>query len=129
MAEALAEAPQTAVALCHGGSPWDQSARGLESWREGMRLLASLPNVVCKISGLGMFKHDWTTDSIRPIVASCIDLFGAGRCMFGSNFPVDKLHASESRGWKAVEEVAAELSDADQARLFGGTAREFYRMD
>ncbi len=126
--EILAKSPNTQVALCHCGSPWDQSESGLKAWRDGLRLLASLPNVVCKISGLGMFDHDWTVDSIRPIVESCIDLFGAERCMFGSNFPVDKLHASYTKVWRAFEVITASLSEADQARLFGNTAREFYRI-
>ncbi|MDH3531926.1 MAG: amidohydrolase family protein [Gammaproteobacteria bacterium] len=128
VAEVLANAAATPIALCHCGSPWDQSLVGLDSWRDGLRLLAGLPNVSCKISGLGMFDHDWTVDSIRPIVESCIDVFGAERSMFGSNFPVDKLHASYGRIWRAFEEISAALSEEDQARLFGGTAREFYRL-
>ncbi len=128
VAEALAQAPDTDVALCHCGSPWDQSKAGIESWREGLRLLASLPNVYCKISGLGMFDHDWTVDSIRPIVESCIDIFGTERAMFGSNFPVDKLHASYSQVWSAYEEISAGLSVQEQALLFGDTARSFYRL-
>ena len=119
-------APDTPVALCHCGSPWDQTPAGLDSWRSGLRLLASLPNVYCKISGLGMFNHDWTTEDIRPIVESCIEIFGPQRSMFGSNFPVDKLHATYDRVWGSFEEIAAGLSEGDQARLFGETARAFY---
>jgi predicted TIM-barrel fold metal-dependent hydrolase len=129
VAQVLAEAPDTPIALCHCGSPWDQTAAGLDAWREGLRLLASLPNVYCKISGLGMFNHNWEVDDIRPIVESCIDIFGARRSMFGSNFPVDKLHASYDKVWAAYEEIVAALDEADQARLFGGTAREFYGTD
>ncbi len=129
VAEVLAAAANTPVALCHCGSPWDQTPAGLASWREGLELLASLPQVSCKISGLGMFDHGWTTASIRPIVESCIDVFGADRCMFGSNFPVDKLHASYGRIWEAFEALTAGLCEAERARLFGGTAREFYRID
>lgn len=128
-AEVLAEAPDTPIALCHCGSPWDQTERGLESWREGLSLLASLSNVYCKISGLGMFDHDWTVASIQPIVESCIEIFGAERCMFGSNFPVDKLHASYTRVWQAYENIAAGLDDKQQAQLFGDTARAFYGID
>jgi predicted TIM-barrel fold metal-dependent hydrolase len=127
-AEALAIASATQVAICHCGSPWDQTATGLASWRRGMRILAELPNVSCKISGLGMFDHDWTVDSIRPIVESCIEMFGADRCMFGSNFPVDKLHASYQRIWQAFETICSGMSQSDQERLFGGTARDFYRI-
>lgn len=129
VAEALANAPDTDVALCHCGSPWDQTKSGIESWKEGLRLLASLPNVYCKISGVGMFDHNWTSDSIRPIVESCIEIFGAERSMFGSNFPVDKLHASYSRLWRAFEEISAGLGAREQQLLFGDTARNFYRID
>lgn len=129
VAEALADAADTAVALCHCGSPWDQTKSGIESWRKGLRLLASLPNVYCKISGLGMFDHNWTVDSIRPIVESCIEIFGADRCMFGSNFPVDKLHASYSQVWSAYEEITAGFSAPEQQLLFNDTARKFYRID
>lgn len=129
VAEVLADSPDTPVALCHCGSPWDQSPEGLESWRSGLRLLAALPNVYCKISGLGMFNHDWTTEDIRPIVESCIEIFGASRSMFGSNFPVDKLHASYERVWGAFEEIVTDLADEDQAKLFGATARAFYGID
>ncbi|MGB5624733.1 MAG: amidohydrolase family protein [Woeseiaceae bacterium] len=129
VAEALADTPDTDVALCHCGSPWDQTKAGIESWREGLRLLASLPNVYCKISGFGMFDHNWTVDSIRPIVESCIEIFGADRSMFGSNFPVDKLHASYSQVWCAYEELSAGLSAQDQQLLFADTARNFYRID
>lgn len=127
--DALAAAPLTQVALCHCGSPWDQSSEGLAAWRDGLRLLASLPNVHCKISGLGMFDHGWTVDSIRPIVETCIDTFGAERCMFGSNFPVDKLYASYDRIWRAYLEITATLSEADRALLFGDVALRFYRIE
>ncbi len=129
VAEALAEAPDTDVALCHCGSPWDQSEAGIRSWRSGLRLLASLPNVYCKISGLGMFDHNWTVDSIRPIVESCIEIFGVERSMFASNFPVDKLHAGYSKVWGAYEQITAALSPEERERLFCETARSFYRID
>ena len=129
VAEVIARVPATPVALCHCGSPWDQSDKGLESWREGLRLLAALPNVYCKISGLGMFNHNWEVDDIRPIVESCIDIFGADRAMFGSNFPVDKLHADYTKVWRAYEEISAKLSASEQQQLFGDTARAFYGID
>ena len=78
VADVLATLPSTPVALCHCGSPWDQTPAGLKSWRKGIELLAQLPQVSVKISGLGMFDHDWTIDSIRPIVEGCIDVFGPG---------------------------------------------------
>ncbi len=128
VAEVLAQVPDTQIALCHCGSPWDQTEPGLRTWREGLQLMASLPNVYCKISGLGMFDHNWSVNSIRPIVESCIDIFGPARCMFGSNFPVDKLHASFGEVWRAYEEITAALGVDEQAQLFGDTARSFYGL-
>ena len=129
VADVLATLPSTPVALCHCGSPWDQTPAGLKSWRKGIELLAQLPQVSVKISGLGMFDHDWTIDSIRPIVEGCIDVFGPDRAMFGSNFPVDKLHADFATVWGAYETITAALPDEDRQRLFGDTARAFYRID
>lgn len=126
--DAISLAPDTPVALCHCGSPWDQSPAGLDDWRDGLKVLASLRNVHCKISGFGMFDHDWTVDSIRPVVESCIEIFGVNRCMFGSNFPVDKLHASYSQVWNAYDEITSGLGDADRRALFVGNARAFYQL-
>lgn len=76
-----------------------------------------------------MFDHDWGVDSIRPIVESCIEIFGGERCMFGSNFPVDKLHATYSQVWNAYEQITADLDDLVLKKLFAENAREFYRID
>ena len=129
VADLLATLPRVPVALCHCGSPWDQTPAGLASWQHGLKLLAELPQVSVKISGLGMFDHDWTVESIRPIVESCIDAFGPERTMFGSNFPVDRLHADFATVWGAYETITASLPEADRQRLFGDTARTFYRID
>jgi len=127
-AKVLQQLPGLQVALCHCGSPWDQSPAGLERWRAGLEQLAALPDVYCKISGLAMFNHRWSVNDIRTIVTTCIDVFGARRCMFGSNFPVDKLHKSYDEIWQAYETLASGYSDEEQERLFAGTAAEFYRL-
>lgn len=127
-AELLCEVPKLDVALCHCGSPWDQTDSGLRKWRAGLASLAALENVHCKISGLGMFDHDWTTASIRPIVEAVIEEFGFQRCMFGSNFPVDKLHASYDRVWGAYAELATQFTDAQRASMFRENAAAFYRI-
>ena len=76
-----------------------------------------------------MFDHNWSVESIRPLVESCIEVFGAQRCMFASNFPVDKLHRNYSAVWSAFEEIAMQFNDADQRLLFAGTAAGFYSID
>lgn len=124
----LRDLPDLKVALCHCGSPWDRSEQGMELWRTGMRELSQLPNVYCKLSGLGMYDHHWSVESIRPIVLETIDLFGPARCMFGSNFPVDKLYSSYNAIWWAFSQITQGFSAAERQRLFAETAQEYYRI-
>ena len=124
----LAALPELKVAICHCGSPWDQSTDGLEHWRAGMQRFAELPNVHCKVSGLGMFKHDWEIKDIRPLILDVIEIFGAERVMFGSNFPVDKLYGGYHRIWHAYDEITLELTDEERGKLFFGNAEKFYRI-
>ena len=75
-----------------------------------------------------MFDHDWTMDNFRRIVESCIEIFTPERCMFGSNFPVDKLHKTYGEIWGAYEEIAQQYSDAEQELMFVGNAEAFYGL-
>jgi predicted TIM-barrel fold metal-dependent hydrolase len=128
VARLLDRVPDLRVALCHCGSPWDQSTEGLDAWRRAIDLLAARPQVACKLSGFGMFDPHWTVASLRPIVAHCIERFGTRRCMFGSNFPVEKLARDYSALWNAYDQLTAGCSRAERERLFHGTACEFYRI-
>jgi predicted TIM-barrel fold metal-dependent hydrolase len=127
-AKVFAQHPNLQVALCHCGSPWDQSAQGLRAWRGAARRLASLPNVYCKLSGFGMFDPAWTSASIEPIVAYAIDAFGPKRVMFGSNFPVEKLVSSYTRLWRTFEQLCSGASETERDDLFWRTASTFYRL-
>ena len=64
----------------------------------------------------------------KPYIDTCIEAFGARRCMFESNFPVDKGSYSYAVGWNAFKRLAAGASAAEKAELFGGTATRFYRL-
>ncbi len=127
-ADALDEAPELNVALCHAGSPWDQTKDGLAHWRAGRERQAPRPRTHCKLSGFGMFNHGWRTDDLRPLINICLEVFGIERCMFGSNFPVDKLHASYSRLYGAFGELTAHLGAQERDALFVGNAARFYRL-
>ena len=72
-AQVLGRAPDTNVALCHAGSPHDRSTEGLREWGRSLRHLSALPQVSCKLSGLGMFQPEWRIEDIRPIVETCLD--------------------------------------------------------
>ena len=124
----LRQLPELQVALCHSGSPWDQSPSGIAQWQHGLSQLAQLPNVVCKISGLGMFNPCWQAQDLQPIIQRTIDVFGPKRIMFGSNFPVDKLYNSYETLWNTYEEAVSAFSPEERQQMFYQTAADFYRI-
>jgi predicted TIM-barrel fold metal-dependent hydrolase len=128
VSKVLAKIPDLRVALCHCGSPHDQSEAGLAFWRKELARLAELPNVYCKLSGFGMFEQNWDAERVRTTVLSAIEIFGVDRCMFGSNFPVEKLNVSYNTLYASYLEIAAEFSESEQQNLLAGTARRFYRL-
>jgi len=119
----LKDAPKTKVALCHAGSPHDRTTKGLEIYAEQLGYMSSLSNVTCKLSGLGMFDHGWTTDSIKTIIDICLKQFGENRCMFGSNFPVDKLYSSYETLFESYKEI---IPKECHETVFYKVAKDFY---
>jgi predicted TIM-barrel fold metal-dependent hydrolase len=94
-AASLAEAcPKVTFVLQHAGMLEDLSPAGRSAWRTGMVRLAACPNIVCKLSGLGTFIHRNDPAHIAGIVSETVAIFGADRCLFGSNFPIEKLWTS-----------------------------------
>ncbi len=129
VAEMLAEYPDTQVVLTHCGLPLDRSDEGRENWRQGMKALAEQPNLQVKISGLPMTDRHWTEESLRPWVLETIDFFGPARCMFGSNFPVDKLFSDYPTLISAYSRIIGGFSDAEREAMFVTNAAGFYRLD
>ena len=131
MADAAALAAthgDTMIILNHAGMPVDRDAEALSLWRTGMRALATQPNVWVKISGLGMVDWRWTEDSIRPFVLETIEIFGPDRCMFASNFPVDKLYSSFDVLYDAFKRIVSDFSIDERRKLFSDTALAVYRI-
>jgi len=114
--------------LDHAGMPAERDVQGLEGWRSGMQQLAACANVAVKLCGYGMADTRWTTQSIRPFVLQPIEWFGPQRCMFASNFPVDRLMASYDRLWNAYREITAAFSASEKKFLFCGNAVRIYRL-
>jgi predicted TIM-barrel fold metal-dependent hydrolase len=104
------------------------SVAGYRAWREGMRKLAGCANVAVKISGLAMFDHRWTVESLRPYVLETIDAFGVERAMFASNFPVDRQFGSYADLWNAYAAIVGGASEAEKAALFVRNAERVYRI-
>jgi predicted TIM-barrel fold metal-dependent hydrolase len=99
-----------------------------QQWVSALRTLAQRPNVALKISGLVMFDHHWSIESLRPRVLQALDCFGAERCMFASNFPIDGLHAGYAALWHAYASIIEGSSDTERAALFCGNAQRCYRL-
>ncbi|MCY4307916.1 MAG: amidohydrolase family protein [Rhodobacteraceae bacterium] len=115
--------PELNVILCHAGSP--KAARGEEFkiWKEGISELATLPNMSCKISGLPMFFRENDTGVYQPIIDTCLQSFGATRCIFGSNFPVDSLYKNYGT---LVDGYEACIPEELHSRIFGRNAWNTY---
>jgi L-fuconolactonase len=139
--------PDTPVILDHVGTPLGLASyqgrreQRFAVWRDNMRKLAALPHVAVKLGGLAMpfcnfpsflqsppapssqLAAEW-----KPYVETCIELFGPGRCMFESNFPVDLGSCSYPVLWNAFKVLAKNYSPAEKTALFSGTAGKVYRL-
>ena len=127
-AQLAADFPQTNFILQHAGMLEDLSAPGREAWREGMKKLAAQPNVVSKLSGLGTFIHRNDPAHIAMIVRETVALFGAHRCIFGSNFPIEKLWTDYRSLIDAYRAALAYFSEADQRAMLHDNAARVYRV-
>jgi L-fuconolactonase len=147
LADLAAACPGTVVVLDHLGTVVDfgpfagRGADAFTEWRDAIRALARLPNVRVKIGGMGV---DVTAPLCvpvarpssselaalwRPRIETCIEAFGAARCMFESNFPPDVSTCSYGTLWNAFKRVTANCAEDEKTALFSGTAREVYRLD
>jgi predicted TIM-barrel fold metal-dependent hydrolase len=138
--------PDTPVVLDHLGGPLGigpyagRREEVLAGWRESMTAVAACEQVSLKVGGIGMaiYGESWHREggaTSEQLVATwgepirwCIELFGPERCMFESNFPVDKVSCTYADLWGAFELIAADASPADHDALFAGTASRVYRL-
>ncbi len=121
--------PRVTFILQHAGMLEDLSPEGRAAWRAGLSLLAACPNVVSKLSGLGTFIHRNDAAHVADVLEQTVATFGAKRCLFGSNFPIEKLWTSYRSLVDAYLAAAAQL-DADQRdAIFRTTATRVYRLN
>lgn len=139
--------PDLQIVLNHAGGPLGvgpfegRPVQGRNAWADAMQRLAERPNVAVKLGGFGMpimgfgFEQGECAPSaahiaevISPYVQQCVALFGTTRCMFESNFPVDKGGVGYDTLWNAYKRIAWSLREAQRADLFSGTARRIYRI-
>lgn len=128
-ADLTAACPDVTFVLQHAGMLEDLSEEGRAAWRGGMGILAAQPNVVSKLSALGTFIRRNDAGHINRIVSETIGFFGAERCLFGSNFPIEKLWTDYGSVLTAYRQAIAGLGEADQHLVFHQTAERVYRLD
>lgn len=145
--EAAQAAPETQIVLNHFGGPLGigpYEGKGdavFKQWSASIKALARCPNVSMKVGGLGLRVIGQNLSKLpkppssehlaklwRPYVETTIEAFGAKRCMFESNFPVDKGSYSYAVGWNAFKRLASGASEEERKHLFSETARRFYRL-
>ena len=127
-ARLAADFPGTTFILQHAGMLEDLSDAGRAAWRDGMTRLAAQPNVFTKLSGLGTFIHRNDPGQIASIVRETAGLFGAGRCLFGSNFPIEKLWTDFTALAAAYREAVAPHTQAERADMLHDVAARVYRV-
>ena len=139
--------PETTLVLDHFGTPVgvgpyaDHREEIFSRWRDDIAAIAECRNVVAKLGGLAMPDNGfgWETRAEPPssdefVEAQAryyhhtIECFGADRCMFESNFPVDRLSLSYHVLWNGLKKISAQYSEVDQTALFSGTASRVYKL-
>jgi L-fuconolactonase len=148
MVTSLAKAfPDTTIVLDHFGGPLGigpyegRRAEILGEWKKGMTDLAKCPNVVVKLGGINMPVNGFgwhrrpsppTSDELvaatRDYYLHTIEQFGPRRCMFESNFPVDRVSCSYAVLWNSFKKIASGFTRDEKAQLFHRTAAEVYRL-
>jgi L-fuconolactonase len=127
--ELVRRCPETRFVLDHAGKP--AITRGeIDSWRAEVSALATLPNVVCKLSGLVTEANHstWHPNDLRPWVDHLVTTFGPQRLLFGSDWPVVKLAASYRRWLDAAQDLLSALSSGERDAIFHRNATRIYRL-
>lgn len=120
--------PDTTFVLQHAGMLEDSSEVGIGAWRAAIAALAARPNVCAKLSGLGTFVHRVDRDLVAFIAGETIAAFGPQRCLWGSNFPIEKLWTAYGPLLDAHLAATAALDESARAAIFHDTACRVYRL-
>lgn len=127
-AELARDFPGTQIVINHTGLPADRSGEGLNGWRKALEWVAREPNVHLKISGICIPGQRWSVEANTLVVRTAIEIFGAQRCSFASNYPVDGVVDRMTDIFDGFKAIAAPYSIADRLALFYDNSVRIYRM-
>lgn len=127
--ELIDACPDVPFILQHAGMPEDLSTDGIENWRSSLKQLAARKNVFSKLSAFGTFIHRNDAGHIGAIIEETVKIFGAKRCLFGSNFPIEKLWTDYRDLIGAFKSTTKGMNEAARSSIFCGTARRLYRLE
>jgi predicted TIM-barrel fold metal-dependent hydrolase len=127
-AELATTCPRVTFVLQHAGMLEDASPAGRAAWRDGMALLAACPNVVSKLSGFGTFLRRNDPTHVAWLVTETLALFGPTRCLWGSNFPIEKLWTAYGPLLDAHVAATSALEERERRAVFFDTACRVYRL-
>ena len=134
-AELARACPQVAFILQHAGMLTDTSSAGWANWRGNTAILANEPNVYAKLSGFGTFLHRNDADHIEHLIRATVAAFGVRRCLWGSNFPIEKIWTDYASLISAHQRGVSELgrepgcsAEAAALAIFHDTANQVYRL-
>ena len=128
----LTRYPEMRVVVDHCMKPQirEHSEQSFGHWADGMARIARETGAYCKLSGLVTeAAEDWTVTDLEPYARHVLDVFGADRVMWGSDWPVCRLRGEYGDWRAAAEALTAHLDAGERARVYGGTASEFYGLD
>jgi L-fuconolactonase len=127
--ELVKQCPKTQFVLDHIGKP-NIKEHVLDPWRDQIKELAALPNVMCKVSGVATEadREHWSIEDVRPYVAHVLECFGEDRVMFGGDWPVALLATKYDRWVKTVDALTENWRPEAKKKLFVENARRFYRL-
>jgi predicted TIM-barrel fold metal-dependent hydrolase len=120
--------PDVRMILVHAGMLTALTPQAIDEWRAALTAMTTFPNLHVKISGPGMFTGGVTYSHARRWIRDVIQIFGVERTIYGSNFPLEKLHASYADFFGHYRSVMSEYSDTDQRKVFHDNGAKFYRL-
>jgi len=120
--------PNIPMVINHSGLLIDFTESGWSIWRKNLAALSELPNVSIKIIGMAMIDHHYTVQSFQLMIDFIISHFGVDRCMFASNFPIEKAVTDYNTLFHTFKTVISHYSPEEQKKMMHDNAIKFYRL-